>query len=171
VSLFHAINYVLDLGPGNVYWPKLSNSALATEEPQLTDFFLPISGPSGSPEFLSDKISTSSTSLSVVWQPPTRSTLNGEFLGYEMTYKVAGASDGRNAKRIRINEDMLRIQVRRGASLLIRICPSVLSRCYERTLYPAMLNEETQNDVRRISSIHGIMHSAAFKFTAFEFSI
>jgi hypothetical protein len=116
VSLFHAINYVLDLGPGNVYWPKLSNSALATEEPQLTDFFLPISGPSGSPEFLSDKISTSSTSLSVVWQPPTRSTLNGEFLGYEMTYKVAGASDGRNAKRIRINEDMLRIQVREEGS-------------------------------------------------------
>ena len=79
-------------------------------------------GPSGAPEFLADKISTSSTSLSVVWRPPPASTLNGEFLGYEMTYRTAtagGAAVSDNdigvgtgsAKKIAINEDMLRIQV------------------------------------------------------------
>ena len=83
-------------------------------------------GPSGAPEFLADKISTSSTSLSVVWRPPPASTLNGEFLGYEMTYRTATAAAGGaaavsdndigvggtgSAKKIAINEDMLRIQV------------------------------------------------------------
>ena len=82
-------------------------------------------GPSGAPEFLADKISTSSTSLSVVWRPPPASTLNGEFLGYEMTYRTAAAAGGAaalsdndigrvgtgSAKKIAINEDMLRIQV------------------------------------------------------------
>ena len=86
-------------------------------------------GPSGAPEFLADKISTSSTSLSVVWRPPPASTLNGEFLGYEMTYRKVGATDddgaaavsdndigagAGTAKKIAINEDMLRIQVSRA---------------------------------------------------------
>ena len=84
----------------------------------------PLAGPSGAPEFLADKISTSSTSLSVVWRPPPAATLNGEFLGYEMTYRPAaaiaaaavasdndiGAGAG-VAKKVAINEDMLRIQV------------------------------------------------------------
>ena len=81
----------------------------------------PLAGPSGAPEFLADKISTSSTSLSVVWRPPPAATLNGEFLGYEMTYRpaaiAAAASDNDIgagvgvAKKVAINEDMLRIQV------------------------------------------------------------
>ena len=83
----------------------------------------PLAGPSGAPEFLADKISTSSTSLSVVWRPPPAATLNGEFLGYEMTYRpaaIAAAAASDNdiggagtgvAKKIAINEDMLRIQV------------------------------------------------------------
>ena len=80
-----------------------------------------LSGPSGAPEFLADKISTSSTSLSVVWRPPPASTLNGEFLGYEMTYRTAASDEdvsdndiavgSGTAKKIAINEDMLRIQV------------------------------------------------------------
>ena len=87
----------------------------------------PLAGPSGAPEFLADKISTSSTSLSVVWRPPPAATLNGEFLGYEMTYRpaaiaaaavasdndIGGAGTG-VAKKIAINEDMLRIQVSQG---------------------------------------------------------
>ena len=79
-------------------------------------------GPSGAPEFLADKISTSSTSLSVVWRPPPASTLNGEFLGYEMTYRkvsdndIEGGGGEAAAKRMAINEDMLRVQVSpRGA--------------------------------------------------------
>ena len=82
----------------------------------------PLAGPSGAPEFLADKISTSSTSLSVVWRPPPAATLNGEFLGYEMTYRpaaIAAAAASDNdigagagvAKKVAINEDMLRIQV------------------------------------------------------------
>ena len=64
--------------------------------------------------------STSSTSLSVVWRPPPASTLNGEFLGYEMTYRKAsddndveggGGGEAAAAKKMAINEDMLRVQV------------------------------------------------------------
>ena len=57
-----------------------------------------------------------------MWRPPPASTLNGEFLGYEMTYRTmaaggAAVSDNDigggtgSAKKIAINEDMLRIQV------------------------------------------------------------
>ncbi|TRY71536.1 hypothetical protein TCAL_12498, partial [Tigriopus californicus] len=63
--------------------------------------------PSGSPTFLRDKISTSSTSLSIVWQPPPKQTLNGEFLGYEMTYRP---KNERRSTKLTINEDILRIQ-------------------------------------------------------------
>ena len=64
---------------------KQISAAAAVQKPLL------FAGPSGAPEFLADKISTSSTSLSVVWRPPPAATLNGEFLGYEMTYRPAAA--------------------------------------------------------------------------------
>ena len=72
-------------------------------------------GPSGRPKFLTDKISTSSTSLSVVWEPPAAGTLNGEFLGYELTYARADAGSGRRrkARTMLIKEDILRVQVSR----------------------------------------------------------
>ena len=59
-----------------------------------------------------------------MWRPPPASTLNGEFLGYEMTYRkvsdndIEGGGGGGEAaaKRMAINEDMLRVQVStRGA--------------------------------------------------------
>ena len=61
-----------------------------------------------------DKISTTSTSLSVVWAPPPRESVNGEFLGYEMTYhRQDGNGDGGGeATRVVINEDVMRTQVR-----------------------------------------------------------
>ena len=96
-------------------------------------------GPSGAPAFLTDKISTSSTSLSVVWRPPPKATLNGEFLGYQLTYRVAPTSPlpSRNSASgmttININEDMLRIQVRTYALWPLSVSPRasiVISECH-----------------------------------------
>ena len=62
----------------------------------------------GAPEFLKEKISTSSSSLSVVWRPPPVSSLNGEFLGYEMTYK---AENDNGMELLEIKDNSLRVQV------------------------------------------------------------
>ena len=88
--------------------------SLCTKElAQFSDgyFLLLFAGPSGAPEFLPDKISTSSDSLSVVWRPPPRSSLNGEFMGYEMSWRREGANAAA-AKTASINEDVMRVQVR-----------------------------------------------------------
>ena len=45
------------------------------------------SGPSGAPTFLRSKISTLSTSLDIYWEPPSVASINGEFLGYILTYR------------------------------------------------------------------------------------
>ena len=63
-------------------------------------------------------MSTSSSSLSVVWRPPPANTLNGEFLGYALAYRavVAGGAEPAGggpgvAGTVDINEDVLRVQV------------------------------------------------------------
>jgi len=43
--------------------------------------------PSGRPKFIRERLSTSSTSLSLVWAPPPQFTINAEFRGYQLTYK------------------------------------------------------------------------------------
>ena len=45
------------------------------------------SGPSGTPSFIPSKISQLSTSLDVYWEPPPVSSINGEFLGYILSYR------------------------------------------------------------------------------------
>lgn len=65
--------------------------------------------PSGRPEFLRERLSTSSTSLSLVWQPPPKSTLNGEFLGYLLTYKPTNY-EAINATNVTVSVKDLRVQ-------------------------------------------------------------
>ena len=49
------------------------------------------SGPSGTPRFIPSKISQLSTSLDVYWEPPPVSSINGEFLGYILSYRPGQA--------------------------------------------------------------------------------
>ena len=72
-------------------------------------FFL---GPSGRPKFIRERLSTSSTSLSLVWAPPPASSLNAEFRGYELTYKPSNDLGINKTKRIQINvKDSVILQV------------------------------------------------------------
>ena len=73
------------------------------------NLFLSLPEPSAAPVFVRDKIRTSSTSLNLVWQPPPVDSLNGEILGYELTYRPVREATPR---KVTISEDILRIQVR-----------------------------------------------------------
>jgi hypothetical protein len=64
--------------------------------------------PSGRPAFLREKISTSLHSLHLVWRPPPQGSINGEFLGYQLTYRPANF---RNANRTIIDLTAKHLQV------------------------------------------------------------
>ena len=69
-------------------------------------------GPSGRPKFIRERLSTSSTSLSLVWAPPPATTLNAEFRGYELTYKPTNYIT-QNTTKLHISvKDPISIQVR-----------------------------------------------------------
>ena len=46
-----------------------------------------IQGPSDSPKFLKSKMRSFPTSLDVFWEPPSASSINGEFLGQKKILK------------------------------------------------------------------------------------
>ena len=46
-----------------------------------------VSGPSGRPTFLRQRISTLSTGFNLQWDPPLQTSINGEFLGYILTFR------------------------------------------------------------------------------------
>ena len=69
-------------------------------------------GPSGRPNFIRERLSTSSTSLSLVWAPPAQSSINAEFRGYEVTYKPSNYIATDNVSKVQINvKDSVSIQV------------------------------------------------------------
>ena len=77
-------------------------------------------GPSGRPKFIRERLSTSSTSLSLVWAPPPPSTLNAEFRGYQLTYKPTNYIT-QNTTQLHISvKDPISIQVRQQTTLLYR---------------------------------------------------
>ena len=74
-------------------------------------FFL--TGPSGRPKFIRERLSTSSSTLSLVWAPPPQSSLNAEFRGFELTYKPTNYIAATvNTSKVQINvKDSVAIQV------------------------------------------------------------
>ena len=74
----------------------------------LTTSLVLISGPSGSPTFVRSKISTLSTGLDVYWNPPPASSINGEFLGYILTFRK---EDNQERTRIEIRDESFKTQV------------------------------------------------------------
>ena len=66
------------------------------------------SGPSGAPTFLRSKISTLSTSLDVYWEPPSMASINGEFLGYILSYRPQSSVE---FTRIEVRDESLKTQV------------------------------------------------------------
>lgn len=76
-------------------------------------FFSLTKGPSGRPKFIRERLSTSSTTLSLVWEPPPQSSLNAEFRGYEITYKPSNHIASTNTSKVQINvKDSVSLQVR-----------------------------------------------------------
>eukprot|EP00090_Calanus_glacialis_P045884 TRINITY_DN8764_c0_g1_i5.p1 TRINITY_DN8764_c0_g1~~TRINITY_DN8764_c0_g1_i5.p1 ORF type:complete len:888 (-),score=166.51 TRINITY_DN8764_c0_g1_i5:697-3360(-) len=63
--------------------------------------------PSVAPVFRRSKITTHSTGLDVYWDPPPISTINGEFLGYILTYRPAERYD---KKVIEVRDESLKTQ-------------------------------------------------------------
>ena len=51
------------------------------DDVELTLKFIILQGPSDSPKFLRNKMTSFPTSLEVLWDPPSASSINGEFLG------------------------------------------------------------------------------------------
>ena len=70
-------------------------------------------GPSGRPKFIRERLSTSSSTLSLVWAPPPQSSLNAEFRGFELTYKPTNYIAATvNTSKVQINvKDSVAIQV------------------------------------------------------------
>ena len=66
------------------------------------------SGPSGAPTFLRSKISTLSTSLDVYWEPPPVSSINGEFLGYILSYRPQNSAE---FTKIDVRDESFKTQV------------------------------------------------------------
>ena len=64
--------------------------------------------PSGSPTFVKKKISSLSTGLDVYWDPPASSSINGEFLGYILTYRTEARQE---RTRIEIRDESFKTQV------------------------------------------------------------
>ena len=84
-------------------------------------------GPSGRPKFIRERLSTSSTSLSLVWAPPPPSTLNAEFRGYELTYKPTNYIT-ENTTKLHISvKDPISIQVNKQNTLKGLIIYNILA--------------------------------------------
>ena len=74
----------------------------------IRDDHLSFSGPSGAPTFLRSKISTLSTSLDVYWEPPSMASINGEFLGYILSYRPQSSAE---FTRIEVRDESFKTQV------------------------------------------------------------
>ena len=68
--------------------------------------------PSGSPTFVRRKISSLSTGLDVYWDPPAAASINGEFLGYILTYRTEASPE---RTRIEIRDESFKTQVGRDS--------------------------------------------------------
>ena len=79
-----------------------------------------VSAPSERPIFLRDKISTSLHQLNLVWKPPPLGSINGEFLGYQLTYRPANFRSA-NKTILNINVKHLNILVRKSFLSLWRL--------------------------------------------------
>ena len=66
------------------------------------------SGPSGTPSFIPSKISQLSTGLDVYWEPPAMASINGEFLGYILSYRPGQAAE---RIKIEIRDESFKTQV------------------------------------------------------------
>ena len=66
------------------------------------------SGPSGTPSFIPSKISQLSTSLDVYWEPPPVSSINGEFLGYILSYRPQNSAE---FTKIDVRDESFKTQV------------------------------------------------------------
>ena len=53
--------------------------------------------PSGKPTITAAH-NTSSTSLQLIWRPPPKSSINGEFLGYQISYRQRNDNTSKNAQ-------------------------------------------------------------------------
>ena len=67
-----------------------------------------LSGPSGTPSFIPSKISQLSTGLDVYWEPPSMASINGEFLGYILSYRPQSSVE---FTRIEVRDESLKTQV------------------------------------------------------------
>ena len=67
-----------------------------------------LSGPSGTPSFIPSKISQLSTGLDVYWEPPSMASINGEFLGYILSYRPGLAAE---RIKIEIRDESFKTQV------------------------------------------------------------
>ena len=67
-----------------------------------------MSGPSGTPSFIPSKISQLSTGLDVYWEPPSMASINGEFLGYILSYRPGQAAE---RIKIEIRDESFKTQV------------------------------------------------------------
>ena len=65
-------------------------------------------GPSGSPSFILSKISQLSTSLDVYWEPPSMASINGEFLGYILSYRPQSSAE---FTRIEVRDESFKTHV------------------------------------------------------------
>ena len=64
--------------------------------------------PAGKPVFLRDKIICLSQGFELYWTPPTLSSINGEFMGYVMTYRP---TDSHDTTKLIVTDESLKIQV------------------------------------------------------------
>ncbi|XP_040572850.2 putative receptor-type tyrosine-protein phosphatase mosPTP-1 isoform X2 [Lepeophtheirus salmonis] len=107
-------NYVIqDLKPFTTYLFRVgASNILGLSKPSIESYPTKThrERPSGRPSFVRDKISTSSTTLSIVWKPPPPETLNGEFMGYVLKYEAVNNPMNTRKESITIKEDVLRIQ-------------------------------------------------------------
>ena len=76
--------------------------------PDLVKLTIMYAGPSKAPSFRRSKIMTHSTGLDIYWDPPPISSINGEFLGYILTYRPAERYD---KKVIEVRDESLKTQV------------------------------------------------------------
>ena len=67
-----------------------------------------MSGPSGTPSFIPSKISLLSAGLDVYWEPPSMASINGEFLGYILSYRPGLAAE---RIKIEIRDESFKTQV------------------------------------------------------------
>ena len=110
------LRYIIYQGIKAIFRVKVMGF-LCSSECLLKSLFS-IQGPSGRPKFIRERLSTSSTSLSLVWAPPPPSTLNAEFRGYQLTYKPTNYIT-QNTTQLHISvKDPISIQVRQQTTLL-----------------------------------------------------